>query len=89
MEQYEREKRISDVASNSQKNINSRLDGCYIRYLDAATFEEDAGKHDDKQISIVRRGDEIEIWKGDIRIFLKPTVSDKFVILIVNSINPT
>lgn len=89
MEQYEREKRISDVASNSQKNINSRLDGCYIRYLDAAIFEEDAGKHDDKQISIVRRGDEIEIWKGDIRIFLKPTVSDKFVILIVNSINPT
>lgn len=88
MEQFERERAISNIASVAQKDINSRLDGCYVRYVEASIFDGDAGKHDTKQISIVNRDGELEIWKGDIRIFLRPEASDDFVILIVNSINP-
>lgn len=65
----EEEKRLNDVHAQVQKNLNSRLDGFRFREVDAETFDEDAGKHDDKQISFVQRDENtIEMYMGDTQI---------------------
>lgn len=89
MEQFERERAISNIASVAQKDLNSRLDGCYVRYVEASIFDGDAGKHDTKQISIVSRNGELEIWKGDIRIFLEGSGGEQFILLLVDSLTPS
>lgn len=62
---------VTDIVdANEQKTLNSRLDKLYFRFLTAEEFDEKAGEHYDEQISLVLRGGAIELWKGDVRIFL-------------------
>lgn len=81
----EKRKNVENIDRNSQKSLNDRLDGCYIRFLTAEEFDAKAGEHYDEQISLVLRDDSIELWKGDIRIHLGAT-GDKSVQLIVQTL---
>ena len=41
------------------------------------------------QISIVNRNGELEIWKGDIRIFLEGSGGEQFILLLAASLTPS
>lgn len=81
----EKRKNVENINRNSQKSLNDRLDGCYIRFLTAEEFDAKVGEHYDEQISLVLRDDSIELWKGDIRIYLVAT-GDESIQLIVQTL---
>ena len=81
----EEEKRLNDVHAQIQKNLNSRLDGLRFREVDAATFDGDAGKHDDKQISFVQRDENtIEMYMGDTKIGSSGSGGSKKAVMFAN-----
>ena len=81
----EEEKRLNDVHAQIQKNINSRLDGFRFREVDASTFDGDAGKHDDKQISFVQRDENtIEMYMGDTKIGSSGSGGSKKAVMFAN-----
>ena len=80
---------LNEAGNNCQKDLNSRLDNCYIRYLTASDFESSA-PHDSKQVSFVSRDNAIEIWKGDIRIMLNGGAeADAFMLLLASTLTPS
>lgn len=92
-QQLEEERRLKEsanaVAENCQKDLNSRLDNCYIRYMTAADFESSV-PHDAKQVTFVSRDGAIEVWKGDIRIILDGgEVANNFILLLAATLTPS
>ena len=83
----EKQKQKTEIInSNIQKNLNNRLDKCYIRFLTAEDFDTKAGEHYDEQISIVLRDSTLELWKGDVRIFLTGETGDTSIQLLVQNL---
>lgn len=65
------DRRLSDIQTQLQKNLNSRLAGCRFREMDGADFDAETQStgHDKKQITFVKRADDvIELYKGDVKI---------------------
>lgn len=87
LEAEEQNKRKTEIVnSNIQKNLNSRMDKCYIRFLTAEDFDAQSGQHYDEQISIVLRDSTLELWKGDVRIFLTGDTGDTSIQLLVQNL---
>lgn len=83
---YDEEKRLNSISAQVQKNLNSRLDGFRFREVDPETFDEDAGKHDDKQISFVKRDDDtIEMYMGDTQIGSSGSGGGKSAVMYANA----
>lgn len=80
----EKQQNVENVNRNSQKSLNDRLAGCYIRFLTAEEFDAKAGEHYAEQISLVLRDDAIELWKGDIRIYLGPAGDESIQLIVQN-----
>lgn len=76
---------INDLDFMSQKNLNSRLNGCWLRFMTATEFEADE-YHPPKQITIVDRNGDLELWKGDIKILPSGGMDvDGYFLLFVDS----
>jgi hypothetical protein len=70
-----------------QKSLNERLDKLRFDSVDGLDFDAKFGNHSAKCISVVNRTSEVNLYKGDIRIFL--TSGNKYNILLVDTLNPT
>lgn len=63
----------------AQKNLNKRLDKLYFKNLTGSEFDTTI-PHNTRQISIVTRDSGVELYKGDIRIFLGKKESKHYIL---------